>query len=242
MMGGVCAWLDTSSQVWATDGTSIEELSISIRPDLIGVNQINQFASSMSFHVSGNAHWLVLSTGSLLYVYDIDSEQWMPPWTLSCQYIYSGETSQGNYSLMAATTHKALKMNVNSFNDQGSTYVPVVYTNLFSMVPDTPGVSDDPSRTGAPWYVEVDTSNFLLTDVGYLVDDDPDTGIFNSLQRDKSAVPITFNRAEGINIRQQIYPMAGRPSCRWLGIKITMPSVDELDILYGWDVAFTVFK
>ena len=33
--------------------------------------------------------------------------QWMPPWTFPCNYLFSGETSAGNYVLMAAKTTKA---------------------------------------------------------------------------------------------------------------------------------------
>src|SRR5262249_5498188 len=63
-LGGMVAWLDSSNQIWATDGSSLQELSTDIRPDLVGINPAN---CSMTFHVAGRFHWLVFSTGTKLY-------------------------------------------------------------------------------------------------------------------------------------------------------------------------------
>lgn len=134
-MGGMCAWLDSANQVWATDGNTLQELSIPIRPDLVGINQAN---CSMTFHTSGRFHWLVLSTGTKLFVYDIDQEQWMPPWNFSCNYIFSGETSPGNYVLMAAKPGVALQLNPNAFFDVGAFAVVQLAADTFVRANENP--------------------------------------------------------------------------------------------------------
>ena len=117
-LGGMVAWLDSSNMIFGTDGVSVEELSTMVRPDFLNLNPAN---CSMTFHTAGRFHWLVLSTGTKLYVYDVDQDQWMPPWTFAAKYIFSGEISPGNYVLMASNGTKALQLNPSAFNDNAVT-------------------------------------------------------------------------------------------------------------------------
>ncbi len=246
MLGGMCAWLDSSGQVWATDGSSLEELSIPIRPDLIGVNQ---FSASMTFHTVGNFHWLVLSTGNFLYVYDVDTEQWMPPWSYEARLLFSGEISAGNYVLMSSLGTEAVQLNASKFNDLGKgTYAPVIRTNLFSVVPDfgrrfsyiAAGIYDEPSRTGQPWYIEVDTNATTLADVAILADDDPTTSSYTSITSNKTTAAVAWNRNSGVNIQQNVYSMT-QPVSRWIGWQITLANADQVDNVYGWFLAYKSF-
>ncbi|KKL23599.1 hypothetical protein LCGC14_2423780, partial [marine sediment metagenome] len=79
--GRLTAWLDSSDSVWVTDGFQVDELSIPIRPDL---NGIDHSKASLAFHADGEFRWLCLLDGedSRIRVYDLQLEQWMPPWTV----------------------------------------------------------------------------------------------------------------------------------------------------------------
>ncbi len=241
-LGGMVAWLDSSMQVWATDGNSLQELSIDIRPDLAVQTQVG---ASMTFHVSGKYHWLVLAFEHLMYVYDMDSEQWMPPWTVASNYVYSGETSAGVYELLLATyqginlpplTNKALKLSPTAHNDDGSPYVFVLQTTLFSVVPNFGkrfsyagmGTYDEPSRTGYPTNIHVDSNAVTLKDVALCSDDDPFNAStpYVSVFGNAVSPTVAYNRLQGVNLVQHPFPMT-RPEARWIGIKITGQTADD---------------
>jgi len=242
MIGGMNAWLDSANQIWASNGSDLQELSISIRPDLAS---INQSLCCMTFHTSSAFHWMVFSTGEKLIVYDIDLEQWMPPWTFRCKYLYSGEISPGNYVLMASTGTKAVQLNPSKFNDQGVLYAPAVKTNLMSVVPDFgkrfsyigQGMYDEPSRTGVPFYVQVDTNFMDLEDVQFMVDDDPMTAVYTSIIGNQQEPMKTWNRKQGLNVLQNVFPL-NQPSCRWFSLNIMFQKADRLDKLYGYFLAY----
>src|SRR4029077_20225403 len=89
-MGGMVAWRDTSGQVWATDGSNMQELGVSIRQDL---TPYTPGADSMAFFAMGSFHWLLVSTGTKIFVYDLDTEQWMPPWSHTTNQLHAGESA-----------------------------------------------------------------------------------------------------------------------------------------------------
>lgn len=243
MLGGMCAWLDSAGQVWASDGSTLQELSQDIRPDISGVTQAN---CSLTFHTQGRFHWLVLSTGTKLYVYDIDLEQWMPPWVFSAQYVFSGETSTGNYELLAATTTKALKMSTTNYNDNGSTYAPVIKTNLMSVVPDfgkrfstvAMGIYNEPTRTGVPWYFQITNNGQVLSDVLICNDEDPAVATYVTIAAGLQSTETTYNRTNGSTLKQLIYPVSAGPAARWIGLKIVMAPKDQADNIYEIFMAY----
>lgn len=242
-LGGMVAWLDSANQIWATDGSSLQELSIPIRPDVKGVTPSS---CSMTFHAAGVYHWLVFSTGTQLFVYDIDTQQWMPPWTFSCQNIFSGETAPGSYQLMASTTTKALQLGT-QHNDNGAAYSFIMQTNLFAMVPDfgnrfsyiAAGLYDEPSRTGMPWYFQVDTNGIALSDVSFIQDDDPLNGgsTYTSIFSQSSTIPDAFNRQNGTFLVQNVYGMT-QPYARWIGWKVSGQTADDDLRVYGFFTAY----
>jgi hypothetical protein len=100
------------------------------------------------------------------------------------------------------------------------------------------GMYDEPSRTGVPYYFEVDTNNTTLSDVQFEADDDPTTAVYQSIYQNKQTAEMTWNRsASGVNIVQQIFPM-NQPACRWLSYKIILQNADQLDKIYGWFLAY----
>lgn len=239
-LGGMVGWLDSSNQIWATDGTNLNELSADIRPDLVGLNPAN---CSMTFHVGGRFHWAVFSTGTKLYVYDMDLQQWMPPWSFSANYVYSGETSAGNYVLMAATPTKALQMNPTRFNDNGSTYAPVMKTGLMALVPDygrrfsymAMGIYDEPSRTGFPYTIQV-TNNAQPISMSFAVDEDPKQATYTSLSGSVDTT-VAFNRNNGAFMTQQVWQVTG-PAARWISLEMVLANADQADNIYEYFVAY----
>lgn len=234
-LGGMVAWYDSANQIWASDGNTLNELSTDIRPDLIGLNPTN---CSMTFHVSGRYHWLVFSTGANLYVYDMDMEQWMPPWTPDFTYVFSGETSPGNYVLMASTGKKAIQLGSN-YNDNGVTYAPVIKTGLLSVVPDfgsrfsymAAGLYDEPTRTGVPWLFQVTNNNNVIADFLYIADDDPTKGTYASIVANLQGPETAYNRANGTYITQSVFPVTA-PSARWIGMQLKLANADTADKIY----------
>lgn len=250
-LGGLVAWIDTSTQVWGTDGTALREVGMDIRTDL---KTIDQSTSSITFHTGGEAHWLCVSTGSQIFVADMDLEQWMPPWTVALNYIGSYEVSVGNYALMGATSTVALQLNqsgtVGKYNDNGTTYQPIANFGLKPLVPDYhtyssayAELSSEPTRTGWATGVQVDTnSNILaningtqLSDVLACVDDDPTntSTIYTSIIRNAVSPQVAYNRRQGQNLIQNIFTMNETAEGRFIGVKIKGQNADDNLRLYS---------
>lgn len=245
-LGGMLAWLDSADQVWATDGTNLNELSPMIRPDL---QFLNQASCCVTFHTAGRFHWLVLSTGTRLYVYDIDQDQWMPPWTFSATYINSGEISPGNYVLLASNGTKALQLNPNmtagTFNDNGVTYQPIMKFGLLSVVPDYGtrfsyigvGSYNEPTRTGYPSVFQITNNGNPPTDFLICQDDDPTVATYTSIVTNVQDPATTFNRAQGTNMKQFVFPTL-QPAARWIGMEVKLEKADQADREYEIFMAY----
>jgi hypothetical protein len=245
-LGGMMGWLDSANQVWATDGTNLNELSTLIRNDLSGITQAS---CSLTFHTAGRFHWLVLSTGTKLYVYDVDQDQWMPPWSFAATYIYSGEISPGNYVLMASNGTKALQLNVagtaGTFNDNGATYQPVLKFGLLSVVPDYGsrfsyigvGSYNEPTRTGYPSVFQLTNNGNAISDFLICQDDDPTVATYQSIVANKVDTVVAFNRQNGTTMTQQVFPTI-QPAARWIGMEIKLANADQADNLYELFMAY----
>jgi hypothetical protein len=242
MLGGMMAWLDSAAQVWASNGTSLQELSQPIRPDLVGINPAN---CSLTFHSQGRFNWLVLSTGTKLYIYDTDQDQWLPPWNVSANYLFSGETSPGNYQLMLAKPTIALELSTTAHNDNGTTYAPVLQTNLLSVVPDfgsrfsyiATGIYNEPTRTGVPFTFQITNNAQTLDDVQIVTDDDPTQAAYTSIVANLQDTSVTYNRTNGAYMTQLVYPVLS-PMSRWVGMKIILDNADQVDNIYEIVMAY----
>lgn len=241
-LGGMVAWLDSANQVWATDGNTSEELSTLIRPDLVALNQA---ACSLTFHTSGRFHWLVLSTGAKLYVYDVDQDQWMPPWTFAATYVYGGETAAGNYVLMASNGTKALQMNTLKFNDNGNTYQPIMQTGLLSVVPDYGtrfsyigmGSYNEPTRTGYPSIFQVTNNGKALAQFAICADENPLMAAYTDITGTLVDTSVAFNRVNGSSMKQLVFT-AIAPAARWIGVKVKLANADQFDFVYEIFMAY----
>jgi hypothetical protein len=241
-LGGVVAWLDSAQQVWASDGTNLNELSTLIRNDLAGINPAT---SSVTFHTAGRFHWLILSTGTKLYVYDVDQDQWMPPWTFAAKYIYSGEISPGNYVLMASNGTKALQLSTSAFNDNGLSYAPIMKLGLLSVVPDYGsrfsyigvGSYNEPTRTGYPATFQVTNNAQPITDVLICSDEAPAVAIYTSIAANLVDTSTAFNRRNGTFMTQKVYQTI-TPASRWIGIQINLANADQVDNIYEIFMAY----
>jgi hypothetical protein len=242
-LGGMVAWLDSSMQIWGTDGSSLQEVSLDVRPDFGGFTP----EASMTFHTNSTFHWLVVAFPTKMFVFDMDMEQWMPPWSVASSYVFSGETSAGNYDLMLSSGTKALKLSKTARNDDGVTYQPIGRTNLFAVVPDfgkrfsyaAMGVYDEPTRTGYPTMVEIDTNSLPLADVQICSDDDPlnPATAYTSIFTNQVSPEKAYNRYQGTNIVQNVFPLY-EPPARWIGLQFKGFNVDDALTFYGIVLAY----
>lgn len=249
-LSGMVAWLDSANQIWITDGSNVNEVGMPIRNDLKNVVPAN---CSMTFHKSGDATWLVFSTGTQLFVFDMATSMWMPPWSFACNYLFSGETAPGSYVLMAATSNKALQLNQSGtpgkYNDNGATYLPIARLCLQPLIPDygtryslySDGTSDAPSRTGYATAFQVDTNANGLSNVSVAVDDDPTlaTTVYSSISSNLVSVPQAYLRNQGRNIIQTVFKMNKEAEGRWASFQIVGQNADDNLALFG---AFYAYK
>jgi len=183
-LGGSVVWLDTSSTIWLSD---VGEIGIPIRPDTAGINPATCW---ISIHLSGIFHWVVVLDGAngILYVYDLDRSEWMPPWTLGApaSALYSGETGVGVVNLVLARNKtKSLQLVAGTYNDDGNTYIPIGKTNLYPMTPD--GYD---SFQGTHDWSEIKTDTVPPSQVLQLTDDDPTLAAYTDITINAELSPL----------------------------------------------------
>ena len=166
-LGGDVCWFDTSGTVWIS---SLGEVGLPIRSDTSSINPATAF---LTLHIGGKRHWLVLTDGANgdLYVFDLDTRQWMPPrnvgTTIGC--ITSGETTSGTIDLaLARNGSKILKMVEGSFVDDGSAYTAFAELSLAPIHSE-----GGPSWRGVVDWVEIEYSGSAPSSLGLLLDEDP---------------------------------------------------------------------
>ena len=127
-------WIDTSKQGWASsDG----EFGENIRPDLAALTLSQAF---IGFHKSKLFNWVYIldAVNSILYVYNLDLNQWNTPWHFGARMtaITSGELTEGNIELIAAfNSGHVMYLNPDAFDDDGALYSDTVKSNLLAVVP-----------------------------------------------------------------------------------------------------------
>lgn len=245
--GTMAAWLDSSKQIWATDGQQLQEPGQDIRTDLKTVTPAN---CSSTFHVSGEFHWFVFSTGTQIFVYDMDTDMWMPPWSVATTCIYSGETSAGNYDLLAAIGGQIYKLTPGTFNDAGTTFQWKAILSNFNLVPDygkrfsfgALGMYDEPSRLGQPDMIATE-SNLAdsIATVKILIDDDPTNASVTWKDiTTESATQITsaLQRTQGTQLFQSVWRI-GKFTGRRMAVYFTGQNKDRADKIY---TAFLTYR
>ena len=189
------AWLDSSNTVWITDGSTLRELSQAIRPDIVS---ITHSLAAMAYHRTGNAHWLILMDGGAerLRVYDIDNQQWMPPWVIAnITAIYSGQTGAGTHRLFLGRSGTPLFQGT-AYQDAGSNYTAVARLNLFDLVPE-----ENPSMYGILDHVAIERNSTALADVRWLTDEDPENATYTIAEASQDPP----NRTQGTNLVESWY-------------------------------------
>ena len=177
-------WLDTSSTIWLSD---VGEIGIPIRPDVATLNPLTCF---ISIHLSGIYHWVVVLDGQngILYVYDLDRSQWLPPWTLGApaSAMFSGETGVGVVNLVLARNRtKILQLTAGTYSDDGNTWQATGKTNLYPLTPD--GYD---SYQGTHDWSEIKTDTVPPVQVLQLTDDDPTVAAYTDISANAELSPL----------------------------------------------------
>jgi hypothetical protein len=246
-LGGLTAFLANTNSVWTTDSTSLTEISQGIQPTL---DNIDHSQASMAFHLQGQYRWLLLCDQghSQTLPFDVNNQQWMVPWSIVGQGISSGETSQGNWTLLLGqqTTNKMLQMTPNVYADNGVTYsasgtmnlVPLVNEHLSSgspiidlFYPQAPG------HVSYLEYVGMDTNAVLPTSVKFLADDDPATGVYTDITANIENAPL---KAQGTNVVDKWY-YARKPTMKRVSIQMNWAGGQNFK-LYTLSMAYRIYR
>jgi hypothetical protein len=193
-LGGTVAWFDTAGQVWNSEDGEIGE---AIRTD---TKTIDQTQVQICIHISGEYHWIVLADGAngKLYVYDLDTKQWMPPWNVGTTItaLASVEVADGMTELVIGLNGTdAVKMTPSLFDDNGTPYQGDLVSNLIDIHPDA-----NPEWVGIVDQISVEHNGQEPT-VSQLNDDDVSLGTFTPLTPQDPT-----RRSNGQYIVQSDYP------------------------------------
>lgn len=217
-LGNSVAWLDTASQVFL-DG---QEVGFDIRSDIATIDHSQAY---MAIHVQGRFHWLCLLDGAngKLYIYDMDTQQWLPPKVLptAASALSSGESASGTVSLtIALGKTKIYKLSTTAYNDGGTTYSPVAVFNLLRI-----GEPDGPFEG-----IALETDSHIANNIYYLPDEDPTTGTFTEITAN---VTDPVRRNQGTNLVKKFYKAESSPFAERVSVKIVWPTADNNFICYN---------
>lgn len=226
-------WLDVSGTIWSTDGSSLQEVSLPIRPDTAG---IGQSVSSLCFHNSGVWRLMVVqdSGQDKMWVFDQDLGQWNVPWTIGGSAVHSGEVSAGNVKLFIARNGRVLYFDPTSFIDLGVAYSARVKSGLMNMVPSTAEIPRDGlGNWTALQYVGIERNQFAPYNVLFALDDDPLQVTYTSIVNNKQDPHL---RTQGVYLVTDWY-YARQPSGFRVSVQFDWDSVSDEFKVYTIDVA-----
>jgi hypothetical protein len=232
--GKAFAWLDSSNTIQVTDGSRIEEMSRDIRPDLASIAHAN---AAMAAYDDGVNHWLVLMDGGngKLYVFDSDTEQWMPPWSISnMEAIRSGETAPGTWKLFLGRAGKPLAMNLTAYQDETVSYTATATIGLVDIV------EDEPDALGAVFRVSVERNSVANSAVGLLTDEDPSGASYTDLAAISGNPSDPHARTNGTNLVEKLYYTESGPMARRASVKLDWAAAATNFKCYTIDVQYTV--
>lgn len=211
-LGALTAFLANTNSVWTTDSTSLQELSANIQPNIDGIDHSQ---ASMAFHIQGQYRWLLLCdpSHSQTLPFDVNTQQWMPPWSIVGTSVSSGETSVGNWTLLLGqqTTKKMLQMTPTQYTDNGSTYPASLTTNLIPIVNEHMSNANPvidlyypqaPEHVAYLEYLAMDSNAVLPTSVKRLIDDDPATATYTDITANVKDAQL---KTQGVNILDKWY-------------------------------------
>jgi hypothetical protein len=229
--------LDTADVIRVSDGYTQEELSVDIRPDLHG---ITHSLASLEYHSDGLQHWLILADSgeNELFLYDLDTHQWMPPWRVDATAIHSGLSGPGVYSLFAGNDStnggRVVRMSDCLFLDDNEVasqqYTGFIRTCLVPLVPQS-----QPGRCGYLEYIMTEENCTSPELVSQLTDDDPVQGTLVNITANKTAGPPL--RTTGTYLKENWW-YSNTPGCRRVATDIRWAAGTDNFKLYTLSFAF----
>lgn len=249
-LGGVTAFLANTNSIWTTDSTSMTEISQWIQPDLDGIDHSQ---ASMTFHVQGQYRWLLLfdPSHSNTKVFDVNQQEWMPPWSIVATACTSAETSEGNWTLLVGGTNKQMgQMTPGTYLDFGATYDSNLITNQIPIVEEHLATGNPvidlyyPQKPGHISYIEyfgVDmdiTGSSDLNFVGYVLDDDPNQAAFTNVIANSVDAPL---KTQGTFILNKWY-YDRKPTGRRASLKMGWQAGATNFKLYTFTMAYRIYR
>jgi hypothetical protein len=235
---GDAVWLDSSNTLRITDGHRVgkPDLTLPIRPD---VRTISHSTSQVAVHDDGLRSWILLVDGANedLYVFDVDNQQWMPPWNIS------GITAVGTNSVFINTIRLQIARSGRSFiMDEGSLHDNDVATGAAiagyaselrcALVPLN---EDNPTGINVVEYVGVERNARDLSDVAILMDEKPSTGTYVSLKDNEEGPD---QRTNGENLVEKWCWNHGvvAPPGQRVSVKLTWDRNDSQSLGSRWEL------
>jgi hypothetical protein len=231
--GKVVAWLDSTNIIRVSDGFSMEEVSIPIRPDL---QNINHDLAQMTFYDNGVYQWLILLDGGndKMYAHNLDTGHWNVPWDLTdITAISHGETSAGAAQLFVGRNGKPLALSTTAYTDESATYPASITTNAFNVLSDS-----DPDADAAVDTLVIERDSHVIDSVGLLTDEDPGTGSPTFTTLTSSTNPT--NRTQGTNLVEKHFHTEYGPVSRRISTQISWTGSAQNFKWYSIDVVSQV--
>lgn len=235
-LGTSVVWLDTANQMWSSD---LGEIGLPIRPDLANIDQTQAY---VAIHISNDQHWIVLLDGAngTLYVFDLDTQRWMPPWDVGTtgSALVSGETAASTTVLTFARNQtKALKLVANTYQDDANNYSGALRTGMLWIAQAT-DMSDrsNPEWRGVVDNVEIKTGTDLCDTVKQLNDDDPAYATYTTIAATAEA---NLDVPQGTYIKLTRYPSAPATNVgRMTSIDMTWDAANQKFVMYQFAIAY----
>lgn len=235
-LGNSVVWLDTANQIWSSD---LGEIGLPIRPDLVNIDQTQAY---LTVHISNDQHWIVLLDGAngVLYVFDLDTQRWMPPWNVGSTgtALISGEISASATVLaFARNGTKAVKLVSNTWQDDGTDYAGALRTGMLWIA----AAQDMNDRSNPEWRGQVDnvelkTGTDLCDTVKQLNDDDPAYATYTEITATSEN---NLDVPQGTYIKLTRYPSAPTTNVgRMTSIDMTWNAANQKFSLYQIAIAY----
>lgn len=222
-------WLDSSNVILETDGDSIgrPDISLPIRPDLASIDQSQ---SMVEVHNDGSHQWIILMDGAngKLYIFDMDTSQWMLPWRLSGCTAVASSTLSGQLGLFLARSGRSTKLNSSSFQDHDpatgalTSFTARAVTSLIQVNEDSPTGIDDVE------YISIEDNGNLPSDVMLLADEDPASGTYTSIVAN---IQDPDQRVQGTALKE-----------KWYFNRTVVPPCQRASLRLDWSASSTQFR
>ena len=237
------AWLDSTNTIQVSDGAKIYEISLPVRPDLASVVHSS---SCMFVHSNGVDQWLILVVGDAnsqgaggqsALVYDLDREQWMPPWTFSGNGLIlsagqSLETAAGVFRAVVVASGYTTEFVRSTYQDAGfNPGSAEIVTNSMEL-PSTP------DHLAAVRHIGVERASTGTLTLKLLTDEDATAGGHTSLSAITGNPSSDPRRTQGSALVDSEFKTESGPWCRRASVLANWGVENANFKLYSIDVAY----